>query len=222
MTRSKELKTVNKRLKYWRNSVRLSQGEFLTTLRPHLPKDEQFSVSMVSYYENSIEPRASFLAALKKAYPDLNLNWLLTGEEQASISEEQRSAITKHVPGLSDAATEALGSLLQATEGTDKLHAELPPKAFDALTQFLREVRQSSGSYQALKSQEWKQFVRRLTKLILSPLESEPHFVGSNRLTSSEITTFVYAMLAALRPLVASLRTEAMDGFLRRLAEPGR
>ncbi|MGH7541071.1 MAG: hypothetical protein ACRELC_08740 [Gemmatimonadota bacterium] len=79
--------SVQERLRYWRETVKnLSLREFLDLVNAALPVDEALSLGTLSNYERPREdgrrragPRAEFLVALKRAFPELRLEWLLFG-----------------------------------------------------------------------------------------------------------------------------------------------
>jgi hypothetical protein len=203
---SKKAKTIQERLRYWRRSViRLSQGKLLEVLKPHLAKEDRIAVSTLSYYERRIEPRASFLAALKRAFPDLNLDWLLTGQGQPTLSLSQMQALSMQLPP--PIPLTGLGLLAQSLVGTEKLKKELPEAAFAAVTAFLKEVNLSSSS------------VRKFTRLLLAPLHCEPEFLGRDLLIDKQVTTYTIAYIAAIRPLVGEW---GLEDFVRRIAATGR
>jgi hypothetical protein len=82
----KGLRTLQERFGYWRQEVAgLSLRALQEAVNAHLTPGSQVSLGTVSNYEGGSEnepmpgPRAEFLVALKRAFPNLNLNWLLFG-----------------------------------------------------------------------------------------------------------------------------------------------
>ncbi len=81
--------TVQKRLKYFREEVHgLSLREFRGRVNEQLPGDAGLSLGTLSNYERAPNgkarpgPRADFMAALKRAFPEVRLDWLILGEGQ--------------------------------------------------------------------------------------------------------------------------------------------
>lgn len=81
--------TVQSRLKYWRVEIKgLSLRELQGRVNGRLPPDQALSLGTVSNYERPPEPetaarpgpRTEFLVALKRAFPDLRIEWLLFGD----------------------------------------------------------------------------------------------------------------------------------------------
>lgn len=85
---STNLNTVQERLRHFREHVRrLSLREMLAAVNAELDDAERISLGTLSNYERGptsgasrAGPRASFLGALKRAFPELRLPWLLLGE----------------------------------------------------------------------------------------------------------------------------------------------
>ena len=80
--------TIQSRLRHWREEIRgLSLRDLRAAVNAHLPEPERVSLGTVSNYERppgadgaGAGPRAGYLAALKRAFPELRLRWLLLGE----------------------------------------------------------------------------------------------------------------------------------------------
>lgn len=80
--------SVQERLRFWREEVKgLSLRQFQRSVNARLPADMQVSLGTVANYEHAPEadgrragPRAEFVAGLKRAFPELRLEWLLLGE----------------------------------------------------------------------------------------------------------------------------------------------
>ena len=74
-----------KRLSSWRESQGLSRRELAARVNAELPEGEGLTGQSVGNYERSNRPppRADWLAALARAFPDLSLPWLIAGEGEA-------------------------------------------------------------------------------------------------------------------------------------------
>lgn len=91
--------SVQERLRYFRESVEgLSLRAFRGLINAELPPGARVSLGTLSNYERAPEdgvgpgPRAEFLAALKRAFPQMRLEWLILGEGQPTeIAEELAS-----------------------------------------------------------------------------------------------------------------------------------
>lgn len=84
------MNSIQERLRYWREEIRgLSLRDLQEAVNARLPEEERVSLGTVSNYErppgpggSRAGPRAGYLAALKRAFPDLRIPWLLLGEGQ--------------------------------------------------------------------------------------------------------------------------------------------
>ena len=104
------MNTVQERVRYWRSTIKgLSLREFRKLVNQQLPGAE-VSLGTVSNYEqvtsDSVRrggPRASFAGAMKRAFPELRLAWLLLGEGEPT---ELAQRLTGHggLEGASEAA----------------------------------------------------------------------------------------------------------------------
>lgn len=80
--------SLAERLRHWRQEIaRLSLREMQEAVNAHLPEGDRVSLGTVSNYERVPEaggrragPRAEYVSALKRAFPELRLPWLLLGE----------------------------------------------------------------------------------------------------------------------------------------------
>lgn len=88
---STHLNSVQERLRYWRERVKaLSIRKFRAAVNAELAAERQVSLGTVSNYERppraerSAVPRADYVAAVKAAFPEIRLAWLLTGEGEPS------------------------------------------------------------------------------------------------------------------------------------------
>lgn len=93
------MNTVHDRLRYFRETVKgLSLREFRDRVNERLEPGGSLSLGTVSNYERGREngsrpgPRAEFLVALKEAFPDVRLEWLLLGEGPPTVLGEELSA----------------------------------------------------------------------------------------------------------------------------------
>ena len=87
--------SVQLRLRFFREDVvGLSLREFRRRINAELPDQARLSLGTLSNYERSEDrrpragPRAEFIAALKRAFPPLRLEWFILGEgEPTSVAE---------------------------------------------------------------------------------------------------------------------------------------
>lgn len=110
--------TVQERIRYWRDNVKhLSLREFQRAVNEWLPDGETVSLGTVSNYERTAVdggsrggPRSDFLAAMKRAFPELRLAWLVLGQgEPTELAERLRLR-----EGLEEGADEAASDSLIA------------------------------------------------------------------------------------------------------------
>ena len=211
-------KTVAHRLKSWRKNVaRVSLRELREAVNQHLVGDDQVSVSTVNNYEvPGREPRASYLVALKRAFPELNLDWLLFGEGEPSISKQEAAKSRQQ------RALKALGTLAQKRLQDVQRFGQLPLSARDALLSFFSDVRLSGPPYleqlakpeplpffsaaEAEEGTAFADFIAAVDKILFAPFEATEHFVSVEGLSEEEATGYTLTLVAALRPLVRSLR----------------
>ncbi len=195
--------SVQARLKHWREEIaKLSQAQLCELVNGHLPKGKAVVVSTVSNYERTTEPRASFLAALKQAYPELNLDWLVSGEGKLVATEQE---ITEMLHTLqSQEGRSALGQLVQQP-GLQRFRT-LPEPATHAVLAFLEEVRLSTPEYRKENQRPWREFLQRFTSIFFEPLQAPRNFTTKEALSEHEITTYAVSLVATLRPLVLSFR----------------
>lgn len=110
--------SVQSRLRRWREEVkRLSVREFHQRVNAHLPPGRRVSLGSVSNYERSgngrgagAPPRADYLAAVKRAFPELRLEWLLLGEGEPTVAGGRVAESAGAARGM--AAAGGLGGLL--------------------------------------------------------------------------------------------------------------
>ena len=70
------------RLKTYRKQMQLSVAEFARKL-------ETVDNNIYNYEGNRTKPNTDFLESLKTLFPDLNLNWLISGEGKMNLNEEE-------------------------------------------------------------------------------------------------------------------------------------
>jgi hypothetical protein len=193
--------TFHERLRWWRTQVvRVTQVALCETVNAALPESERVAVTTVSNYERSTEPRASFLGALKTSFPQLNVDWLVTGEGRPAVADRGVAAAMERADGQQG----ALAQLVQMP-GMQRFRVVPHPAAYVLLT-FLEEVRLTVPEYQGDQSRAWRDFLQRLSHMFFEPFQSPRHFVGREAITDQELTTYTLALVAALRPLVLGLR----------------
>ncbi len=90
------MNNVQLRLRHFRKDVQgLSLRNFRGRINAQLPERARVSLGTLSNYERAIDgspragPRTEFLAALKRAFPHLRLEWLILGEGAPTIVEER-------------------------------------------------------------------------------------------------------------------------------------
>lgn len=96
---------IGDRLRHWREDVKgLSLRELRDAVNGHLPPRRRVSLGTVSNYERSggdrAGPRAGFVAALKEAFPELRLEWLLLGRGgPTAVEASVAAAASDGAPG---------------------------------------------------------------------------------------------------------------------------
>ena len=91
--------TVQSRLRFFRKDVQgLSLRDFRGRVNAELPEPARVSLGTLSNYERDAGgssragPRAEFLAALKRAFPPLRLEWLILGDGEPTTIAERLAA----------------------------------------------------------------------------------------------------------------------------------
>jgi len=192
--------TIHQRFRFWRVELaKVSQAELCGVVNQHLADHEQVAVTTVSNYERKTEPRASFLAALKQAYPTLSLTWLVTGAGRPLQGGEEGRF------GEGDEFELGGAELLSRQPGMHRFR-DLPPAAAHVLLAFLEEVRVSASEYQGDHSRAWRDFLQRFSHLFFEPFQSPRHFTAREMMSDSELTDYTLALVCAIRPLVLSIR----------------
>jgi len=91
------MNTVHERLRYLREAVRgLSLRDFQAAINAHLDEDAALSLGTVSNYErppgasgHRPAPRLEFFAALRAAFPEVRLDWVMFGEGQPTETAQR-------------------------------------------------------------------------------------------------------------------------------------
>lgn len=208
MAESSKLETLQGRLRHWREKVvKLTLREVWEAVNTHLPEGESISLATVNNYEapRHQPPRTSFLIALKKAFPDLNLEWLLFNTGEPRLSQEAAGHFVAHHVPVEMGGVEAP---LPDLTGYGKRFPSLTGAATWVVVSFLNEVRASDQRYWSDDSQEWTALLRQIIRMVETPLTTPGPFVERNALSNSEVMTFALTMTAALRPLIPSLRPD--------------
>lgn len=94
------MNSVHERMRHFRETVKgLSLRELQARVNERLGEDEALSLGTISNYERPpadgarrAGPRVEFLVALKRAFPDLRLEWLMFGEGQPTEMAERLAA----------------------------------------------------------------------------------------------------------------------------------
>jgi hypothetical protein len=84
------MNTVHERLRHFRERIQaLSLREFQAAINAQLPEADALSLGTISNYERPLAgggprpgPRVEFLGALKAAFPDVRLDWVMFGDGQ--------------------------------------------------------------------------------------------------------------------------------------------
>lgn len=91
--------SVQSRLRFFREDVQgLSLRGFLGRINAELAEDDRVSLGTLSNYEREASgspragPRAEFLAALKRAFPSVRLEWLILGDGEPTTVAERLAA----------------------------------------------------------------------------------------------------------------------------------
>ena len=95
----RNMDTVQSRLGFFRKDVQgLSLRDFRSRVNAELPERSRVSLGTLSNYERDgggsprAGPRAEFLAALKRAFPPLRLEWLILGDGEPTTIAERLAA----------------------------------------------------------------------------------------------------------------------------------
>ncbi len=207
---------VQERFRYWRQEIAgVSQAQLCEEVNRHLPTESEVAVTTICNYERATEPRVSFLDALKKAYPDLNLSWLISGSGEPRLSDEQAAERLRSV-------VTSLGAVARARVEDDGRFGRLPLPARDALVAFFSDVRLSGPPYMDFNAitlpsyaptpeaeRAWEKFIEHVEEIFYAPFQATDHFVSLEWLSDEQLTNYTLTFIMALRPLVGSLRRRA-------------
>ncbi len=95
------MNTVQERIRHWRVSVKsMSLRELRDVVNAHLPEPARVSLGTINNYERTPAPgavgrggpRSDFILALKRAFPELRLDWLVCGEGEATEIAQRLAA----------------------------------------------------------------------------------------------------------------------------------
>jgi hypothetical protein len=196
--------TIHDRLRQWRQEVlSVSQAKLCQAVNSHLPEADRVAVTTVSNYERTTEPRGSFLAALKRAYPEINLEWLIAGEGKVLVGEQRTAEALRHARTEEGHAEVTVPVMEQP--GMQRFRG-LPEPAVHVLVAFLEEVRQSNPEYRSEHSRTWRDFLQRFSHFFFEPFQSTRHFSSRPSLSDDDLTNYTLSLIAALRPLVLAIR----------------
>ena len=187
----KQLDTVQQRLRYWRTEIaELSRSQLRKEVNEYLEPGEQVaSVTTISNYESSTQPRASFLSALMRIDPNLSLVWLIVGSGEPKLSDEDRAR------ELRESVFTKLGKMVAQT----RLNS-LPVPARTVLLGFYSEVQSLGSRYQSAEA--LAELAAAVERLLFAPFESVKHFRPLEELSSDDLTRYTVMAITALRPLV--------------------
>ena len=180
----------------------LTLDEVTEAVNRHLPPDKSVARSTVNNYEGRTEPSASFLAALKRAFPpEVNLDWLLFGEVEDEAAEvDEGGGVLLRVVGI----------------GTDEAY-QMFGQAGGIIEEFLADLilqyptyREGDTVVQSLTepSERMKDLYERVRGIFTAPLEAPDHFATLGELTAAEVTNYGHAIVAAIRPLLRVVRQD--------------
>jgi len=187
--------TIQGRLRYWLTDVEgVSLRRVHVAVNEQLPKKLRISLGTMSNYtrgegEDVPGPRAEFLVALKKAFPDLNLAWLLFGrgmptETGEAIDAQLRSFTADVREGVAPSKKHVYDVITEVVEEHD-----LPAEVRQALAGFLfRKFSKDDGD-----AEELQQLVRRYLERHLYSALHPPRL-----LTRAELAASILSVLSAL------------------------
>jgi hypothetical protein len=195
-----KLETIQHRLRWWREErAGVSLRKLQELLNDVLPEEHRISFNTLANYERPEPsgavkpgPRAEILAGLKTLYPDLRLEWLVTGEGPRTLGEEK----------LMDKSREALATLDAAGHpGLSRLSSAQRAVLLEALARYVSGVKQGS---ELLESEDSAELLAQLAAdflwLVLLPLRTtRPAVWGFQRnLSSEDLHRYLTAMIHAL------------------------
>jgi hypothetical protein len=209
---------IASRLAYWRKTVlNVPLREIEERVNKHLEDGSKAKLSTIHGFETTVtksgktrpSPRAEWIAALKQAYPYLNLDWLLFGRGEPTIVAEEARKFEEMLSKLPEPS-------LWSRMPTYWLGQNLPTTAMLLVAVFLKEAETAAhlsygaacarGEEPGLKPTT---LLRRLERKVGTLLEAgfdEKTFVSIENLSDAETTTYVMGILASIRLLFAPLR----------------
>ena len=137
------MNSVQSRLRYFRKAQGLSLRALRERVNAELPEAERVSLGTLSNYEREAEgsprsgPRAGFLAALKRAFPPLRLEWLILGEGEPTRLAERLAApsgLEAKAESANAAGSSFAGRVLDRYPDLDLLSPEASAVFMSALT----------------------------------------------------------------------------------------
>lgn len=198
---SKNLDGITRRFREWRSTMGLTLEEVQQAVNRYLPEERQVGRSTVNNYEARNPPPATFIAALKKAYPgEVDLKWFLFGEDVPDEDESSEGDLLYSVAGReTDEATATFGV---AAGVVDEM-------ATDLILSY-PEYRFGDSVYQDLDepSEKMANLYEALGRIFSAPFEAPRHFVTLDEMTGSEVRNYAYALLGAVRPLMRVVRDD--------------
>lgn len=140
---STQLDSVQERLRHWREAVvRLSVREFHAAVNAQLPPEARVSLGTVSNHEQppgasrSTPPRADYVAAVKRAFPELRLEWLLLGEGAPGATGDRVAAAAGRLEDGPPSEGSLRGRVLEAYPDLGLLSPESSALFLGALTRY--------------------------------------------------------------------------------------
>lgn len=200
-----DLQGVAGRLEEWRKENGLTYRDVQEAVNEELPEGARIgSASTIHKWERKNRrggQPTKLLIGLKRAYPYLNLSWLLFGEGEPFVGPDWEPGGGGDVLPDPD-RDQAIPSLW--------LRDELPEPAKRALLDFFEEVAFSDPTYYFGEGEDGRRridvFRETVVRRVVGP--EGDFFAGLEELTDAEKTSYVYSTLSALRPLVRGLREE--------------
>lgn len=198
-----DLQGVADRLEEWREENGLTYRDVQEAVNEELPKEARVgSASTIHKWERKQRrggQPAKFLIGLKRAYPYLNLSWLLFGEGNPFVGPDWEPG-----DGGEVLPTPARDQKIPAA----RLREEIPEPAKRALLNFFEEVAFSDPVYYFGEGEEGRRRIESLREMVVRQVVGPggDFFADLEELTDAEKTSYVYATLSALRPRVRGLR----------------